>query len=104
MLQTRLKKHYEFRYKFDKRSANCFQGKLTEKEVASALSVSHTLRSRASKATSKRSSLSTSSSMATAKLVVKEEVAKLKLKQLQRKKQRERRRAEEEREDRTTSH
>ena len=42
--------------------------------------------------------------MATAKLVAKEEVAKLKLKQLERKKQRECRRAEEEREDKTTSH
>ena len=80
LLQTRLKKHYEFRCKFDERIANYFQGKLTEKEVASALSVPYTLRSRGSKATSKRSSLSTSSSMATAKLVAKEEVAKLKLK------------------------
>ena len=88
--------------KFDGRIANYFQGKLTEKEVASALSVPHTLRSRASKATSKRSSLSTSSSMAAAKLL-KEEVTKLKLKQLEekreleRKQQRQRRRAEKER-------
>ena len=88
--------------KFDERIANYFQGKLTEKEVASALSVPHTLRSRASKATSKRSSLSTSSSMAAAKLL-KEEVTKLKLKQLEekreleRKQQRQRRRAEKER-------
>ena len=102
LLQIRLKKHYEFRCKFDGRIANYFQGKLTEKEVASALSVPHTLRSRASKTTSKRSSLSTSSSMAAAKLVAKEEVAKLKLKQLEekreleRKQQRQRRRAEEE--------
>ena len=59
LLQTRLKKHYEFRCKFDERIANYFQGKLTEKEVASALSVPHTLRSCASKATSKRSSLKT---------------------------------------------
>ena len=101
LLQTRLKKHYKFRCRFDERIANYFQGKLTEKEVASALPVPHTLRSRASKATSKRSSLSTSSSMATAKLVAKEEVAKLKLKQLEekreleRKQQRQRRRAEE---------
>ena len=47
LLQTRLKKHYEFRCKFDERIANYFQGKLTETEVASALSVPHTLRSRA---------------------------------------------------------
>ena len=47
------------------------------------LLVPHTLQSCASKATSKRSSLSTSSSMATAKLVAKEEIAKLKLKQLE---------------------
>ena len=83
LLQTRLKKHYEFRCKFDERIANYFQGKLTKKEVASALSIPHTLRSRASKATSKRSSLSTSSSIAAAKLVAREEVAKLKLKQLE---------------------
>ena len=104
LLQIRLKKHYEFRCKFDGRIANYFQGKLTEKEVASALSVPHTLRSRASKTTSKRSSLSTSGSMAAAKLVAKEEVAKLKLKQLEEKRelersQKERRRAEQEREE-----
>ena len=101
LLQIRLKKHYEFRCKFDGRIANYFQGKLTEKEVASALSVPHTLRSRALKTTSKRSSLSTSSSMAAAKLVAKEEVAKLKLKQLEEKRelersQKKRRRAEQE--------
>ena len=68
LLQTRLKKHHEFRCKF---------------EVAS--------------------TLSTSSSMAAAKLVAKEEVVKLKLKQLEekreleRKQQRQRRCAEEER-------
>ena len=97
LLQTRLKKHYEFRSKLDERIANCFQGKLTEKEVASALSVPHTLRSRASKAASIRSSLSTSSSMATAKLVAKEEVAKLKLKQLEEKKELERKQQRERR-------
>ena len=35
LLQTRLKRHYEFRCKFDERIANYYQGKLTEKEVAS---------------------------------------------------------------------
>ena len=102
LLQTGLKKYYEFRCKFDERIANYFQDKLTEKEVASALSVPHTLRSRALKATSKRSSVSTLSIMAAAKLVAKEEFAKLKLKQLEekrdleRKQQRQLRRVEEE--------
>ena len=55
-LQSSLKKHHEFQCKFDDRIANYFQGRLTEKEVASVLSAPRTLRSCASKATSRRSS------------------------------------------------
>ena len=97
-LENTLKQHYAFRSAFDKRVSVYYSGKtkpLKEKEVSNIVSTTRTLRSCMS--AGKRSSRngSQSSSVLKAKLVAKEELAKLKLKHLEQKQRLEREMQEE---------
>ena len=81
-MENALKQHHTFRSAFEERVSVYFSGKMSEKEVSNIVFAPRTLRSRTS--AGKRSG-SQSSSVLKAKLVAKEELAKLKLKHLKQK-------------------
>ena len=90
-LSELLKRHHEYRVLFEERVASYFIGKMSKKEISRAVSAPPTLRSRASvdmaskksgSVTASKKSGSVTSSVWKAKLVAKEELAKLKLKHL----------------------
>ena len=94
-----VKQHHVYRASFDERVSTYLTGKMSKKDILRAVSAPPTLRSRASVDIRSKKSGSSKSS-ATTKLIVKEELAKLKLKHLEEKQRLEReiKRQEEERE------
>ena len=84
-LENALKQHHAYRSAFEERASVYLSGKMSEKEVFNIVSAPRTLRSRTSAGKRSRKSGSQSSSVLKAKLVAKEEIAKLKLKHLEQK-------------------
>ena len=80
-----MKKHHAFRSAFVERVSIHLSGKMSEKEVFNIVSAPRTLRSRTSARKRSSKSGSQSSSVLKAKLLAKEELAKLKLKHLEQK-------------------
>ena len=94
-LKNALNQHYAFRSAFDEQVSVYLSGKMSEKEVSNIVYAPRTLRSRTSAGKRSSRSGSQSSSVLKAKLVAKEELAKLKLKHLEQKQRLEREMQEE---------